>query len=627
MGAVYRAHDSYLGQDVSIKILRKTNSMEQQAIRFQREAKILCQLTHKNLATVLDFGTTTENNFFMVTKFIDAVTLKEHIKVEPEIPLADILIIAEQLASCLSYVHSKDIFHRDIKSTNILINKENGSIKTFLLDFGIAKPDQQKLLEENLTETGMVIGTPDYLSPEQALGQEVDQRSDIYSFGCVAFELVTGKLPFAGNSNLDVIYKHIEDKPPKISEVSTRKDIPEDLELLISNLLEKDPEKRISSMDSVLSELKQLTPIPSNQENIEQGQFTELKNKFEEKKKPKLKIALLVSSAFVAIFFAVNMISSFSKTDRTIDKQEELFMNNEGFQKTKEAATESIESTAEMMQIKKTKFHVLNYQTSVGRKKLTIVKVIPGDLDSSIDWNNLSGFKKDFLLDTKELSLSKNDLVKILSYPKLKALNFTQFKSDNNQCFSLISDTRNDLIFLVMNSLKDLKPETFSKLGSFSKLGKIEFERCNLTKGKVSALPELKSLETIKIESDPIFDDSAFSTMIKKVPKLANLAIVHCNFRGANLNELSSCKHLTILDFTRTRVSDKSINKLLEANIPLYSIDLTNTHITSKGFIALNKIKSLRQVIISDCEYLNDHEISAFSKTMNFKTKNVSILN
>ena len=190
----------------------------------------------------------------------------------------------------------------------------------------------------------------------------------------------------------------------------------------------------------------------------------------------------------------------------------------------------------------------------------------------------------------------------------------------------MICDKRKDLIFLIISSIRDLKPESFEKFDSFSNLGKLELERCNLNEKKVSALPVIKSLSSLKIEDDPIFDDAVFSSMISKFPNINKLDINHCNFTGKNLDQLSKTPHITMLDFTRTKLDDQGVNQLLKANVKLYSIDLTNTLISKNGFIALNKSKYLKKVTISDCQFLTDQQIRAFSKAVDFKTTKKGML-
>ena len=207
MATVYLAEDTFLHRDVAIKKIHPHLLERPEAIkRFNNEAKIIASLSHENIVTVYDYGET-DRERYLVMEYIDGHTLVEVIEyygILPNIVLINILI---QVLSGLKAAHSKGIYHRDVKPDNVMIDR-NGC--AHIMDFGIART----LQPTGLTDTGMLIGTPEYMSPEQAVGEPIDNRTDIYSLGVILFELATGRVPFKGDTAVSVALKHKTEAPP-----------------------------------------------------------------------------------------------------------------------------------------------------------------------------------------------------------------------------------------------------------------------------------------------------------------------------------------------------------------------------------------------------------------------------
>ena len=248
MATVYKAYQSSMDRNVAIKVLpRQLAESPEFAARFQQEARIIARLEHPHILPVFDFGESDGVTYF-VMRYLEAGTLKTKMEAGP-LSLSEIDRLFTQLAEALNYAHGHGIVHRDLKPANALID---GDGNLFLTDFGIAK-----LLESaspRLTQTDAILGTPAYISPEQAKAETVNQRSDIYSLGIILYEMVTGSVPFVADTPLAVILKHISDPlpPPSI----LKKDIPESIERVILKALAKEPDNRYATAAEFLSTWK-----------------------------------------------------------------------------------------------------------------------------------------------------------------------------------------------------------------------------------------------------------------------------------------------------------------------------------------------------------------------------------
>jgi serine/threonine protein kinase len=257
MGAVYLAYDNKLERKVAIKFLSDKLSKDANRLkRFFQEAKSASALNHPNIITVFEISEFSGKPF-IVTEFIDGKTLNQHLAQE-KLTLGGVLEIATQIVSALTSAHQAGIIHRDIKPDNVMIRRDH-IVK--VLDFGLAKLSQDfaeidpeaPTKAKKLTADGMILGTPNYMSPEQARGQKVDLRTDIFSFGVLLYEMISGKQPFEGVNALDVIGSILKEEPKPLREVVP--DISESLENIVSKSLRKDREQRYQSIRDLLIDL------------------------------------------------------------------------------------------------------------------------------------------------------------------------------------------------------------------------------------------------------------------------------------------------------------------------------------------------------------------------------------
>ena len=246
MSNVFRAYDRLLERSVAIKILHEQLGRDEDYVeRFRREARSVAQLSHPNIVTVIDRGEE-DGRQYIVFEYIEGENLKALVA-NGALPVDEALHYGLQVGQALDFAHKRGLVHRDVKPQNVLLN-EDGQAK--VTDFGIAR----SLDVQGVTQTGTVLGTSDYIAPEQARGDKVDQKTDIYSLGTVLYELLTGEVPYEGDNFVVVAMRHVNDPVPSV--LARRPDAPIRLDLAIQRAMAKDPADRFESMERFVEELE-----------------------------------------------------------------------------------------------------------------------------------------------------------------------------------------------------------------------------------------------------------------------------------------------------------------------------------------------------------------------------------
>ena len=248
MSSVYRAHDRLLARKVALKVLHEHYGSDEAYVeRFRREARAVASLSHPNIVAVIDRGEH-EGRQFIVFEYVEGENLKRLIEREGPMPVERALELAIQIARGLSFAHGEGLVHRDVKPQNVLLNGDGAAKVT---DFGIAR---SLAVQHGMTQTGTVLGTSDYIAPEQAQGRRVDEHSDIYSLGVVLYELLTTKVPFPGENFVAVAMRHINEPPPSVRE--ERPDVSLRLDAALQTAMAKEQGDRFPTMAAFCHELE-----------------------------------------------------------------------------------------------------------------------------------------------------------------------------------------------------------------------------------------------------------------------------------------------------------------------------------------------------------------------------------
>jgi serine/threonine protein kinase len=249
MGKVYRVEDKKIKEEVALKLINPEIASDKKTIeRFTNELKMARKIAHRNVCRMFDLGEE-KGMHYITMEYVRGEDLKSMIRMTGQLGLGTTINIAKQVCEGLTEAHRLGIIHRDLKPQNIMIDKEGNAR---IMDFGIARSLEAK----SITVAGVIIGTPEYMSPEQVEGKEVDCRSDIYSLGVILYEMVTGQLPFEGDTPLSIAMKHKSEAPPNPKWQNAQ--IPDRLSEVILRCMKKDREKRYKNSEELLSELSKI---------------------------------------------------------------------------------------------------------------------------------------------------------------------------------------------------------------------------------------------------------------------------------------------------------------------------------------------------------------------------------
>ncbi len=309
---VYKARDLVLKRFVAVKLLRAGTRTQEQLVRLQREARAICQLQHPNIIDAFDFIVGDDNIPVLAMEFVDGVSLDDLVRQNGPLELEQAIAVCQQICSALDYAHQHNILHRDLKPANVIVQKTE-PIEIKIIDFGIAKLSDE---DTSLTNAGVIVGTPSFISPEQANGETVDVRSDIYSLGCLMYKILTGRNPFRGATMMETLRAQIHEEAPRLEEGNDSREYSQELEQIIAKALKKDPGERFQTMSEFSNALNAIRPA-NNDSLFESAEpETPLSGFSGESKRSKLLVPMILLAVLAAVTVtSIQIANIFSNSD------------------------------------------------------------------------------------------------------------------------------------------------------------------------------------------------------------------------------------------------------------------------------------------------------------------------
>lgn len=507
IGVVLKARDTVLDKMVAIKMLRSRLSANQ-AVRFHTEARTLARLNHPNILTALDFQVTEDGNPFLVLDFLEGEDLDSFIEREGPLELEEARDIFYQILDGLDYAHRQGIVHRDIKPSNIMLLEDHaGELLVKIVDFGLSKlvlADQgDDYFDQKLTATGAMLGSPLYMSPEQARGQPAGPSSDIYSLGCVFYRVLTGSPPYFGDTAIETIKSRLEDSLPSLSELRPETEFDPGLEAVLSSMLERESQYRPATASQIKSRLSTVFDLLMDASDIDRSVVEKtIENAIEEKAEvePKRSIASLplYMVPVIILFIASVIVIGLSSTGKKSKATRSDSVN-------KAAGTESVMPNLEYdSENPLNDFDRVSFDTK--QTKLGFYDVI------------CHGKVQDSDLPLLFKSLNKGDRVSKLSLTDSKVTEAGLRKIALRPAFrSCVSMDLRDSV---------LHDNDLLALSSFPELNEVVLDHCeNLTDDGFKHLRDCRKVGTLKIQSLAL--SPAGYGYIAELPVLAHLDMRH----------------------------------------------------------------------------------------------------
>lgn len=384
MGRVYKVFDKKIKEEVALKLLKPEISGDEKTIeRFTNELKFSRKIVHKNVCRMYDLNEE-EGTYYIIMEYVPGEDLNGFIKRAAPLSIGKSISIAKQICKGLSEAHSAGVVHRDLKPGNIMIDKDGNAR---IMDFGIAR----SLRAEGITGEGLIIGTPQYMSPEQVEGKKADQRSDIYSLGIILYEMMTGRVPFEGDTPLSIALKHKTEIPKDPREINEQ--VPEELSHVILKCMEKDKEKRYQKVKGLLSELSDIEEgIPITDGVLPKKKPTTSREITVQFKLKKLLIPVFVVIAIVIVgiilfrFTALSKIFGTSSSPATPPETEEYFTAANNFWRDK-SYLKSIDQFKKILDIEPRNFEAQFSIASILKEQSKFDEAIP-EYEKAISLDN-----------------------------------------------------------------------------------------------------------------------------------------------------------------------------------------------------------------------------------------------
>lgn len=598
-GVVYLCKDKQLNKKVAVKQLHFTSDSDLHS--FQKEAIITSKLDHTHIVKVQDFGMTKSGIPYMVSEYVNGIALHKLLNAHKKFPPEKSIEIAIQICSGLAHAHEQGILHGDLCPENILLTKGNLSdIDAKLIDFGVARV--QDKTKNELAEASQVIGSSFYLAPDKVLGKEWTERSEVYSIGCILFELLTGSPPYKGVSPLNTIQLHANEEIPSLASVS-EENWSEELEKTIEKALSKDPDQRYSSIKELKNRLEyiydnslfvmetmhedELLPEPETKSTLNSSSRSD----------PYL-VSVIIFGVLVLVSGSIYLIGNDPLDNKSIEKQYDLIEKN----------TKGQDPNAPDVR-KKSKSYSITKRRLRGDQGL--VKALTGRYNFN---------------DKSLLQISKNENIKSyeLSTTEVNGSGFQNKSEDNISAIFLNSSKLDDkgletisklrsLKWLEINFCKNISSKGMKCLSNLRALKRISIEGIDLTDEDLQALHQLKRLRHLDLNHNSRITNQGISNLLKALPNLVALRISHTG-ATAKILEDKNFKRLRMLGLIGIDLSDKDLES---QNINgVVHLGIGSSKITNSGVKSLSRLKNMRSLNLQYSPLVSKDAISYLRKKL-----------
>lgn len=591
-GVVYLCRDRMLGgKKVAIKCLRAITA--DQLVSFQREAKATSLLTHPGVVAVLDFGSNENGAPYMVMEYVEGASLEQILREKGPFDFTEAVPIFIKIAEALGYAHSKDIYHRDLKSSNILLVKTDVSTPDVrIIDFGVASV-KQATQEPTIHQGRTIVGTPTYMSPDQAKNLPFDARSEIYALGCVMFEALTGRVPFIAQTALEVIAMHANEPAPALSDAHNSGRFPPKLEALVARCLEKDPADRFQSMrelvDALTSDFGAAQPVA-----------TVSSRKSRSSVKPwavAVAVAALGLAGFIGYQLKLQSDANQAEELKKAEREEESKRISEA-----EKELSSVFAIDPKTKTWQARGHVtdLHLQAIAKFKSAEVVHLHLGSADSHMGQENISkvGWAAVGKLHLKYLLVANcavtDECMRYIG--KIREIERLDL-SANPVTDKGISNLTNHEITCLILTRTNITDESTKSIATMPKLRDLIIADTTITDVGLANLKNTP-VRKISLSSLPITDEGM--KFLGAMPKLQEVYIDRTPIT------LQGLKHLARLDLESLDVNNvKSFNddcmKFVAKTWPnLRSLDINELYLNDEALASLRELQNLRRLDLSD---------------------------
>lgn len=633
MSVVYKARHPDLNKIYAVKMLHSHMVGPSAAGRFQQEARAASTINHRNVITIHDYGTSSDGQPYIVMDFLEGEDLSDRIRKRGPMPAEQAIELFIQICDGLACAHKKGIVHRDLKPSNVVLCDEtdDGNFVPKLVDFGIAKvvaestgnSDQASSSGPALTRTGEVLGSPPYMSPEQCKGLQLDARTDIYSFGCLMFEVLTGHTPFIGENFMEIVFKHMEDPAPALRAARPDREFPPRLEALVAKCLAKRRADRFQTMDEVQAELEQV--------------YVDLRNPGRGRGKKTTTIA--VATVGGALLMGVLVIAGLSLMKHTqpapppvpvaVTPAEpassfDMDLARAAVQSRKSGNLITLDSnsyTDDVMRVvaEYNDIEALDLKGSaitdkglafLSKSKSPIKHLNLDELNfvTSDGMRYLTGFPLEWLniqqTDVKDEGIRELGKIKTLTDLELARVDFGL---DGLKALATLPK----LDTLDVTLIPSMNEEWLKVLGQMHNLVTLDLEDNSVGDGLayLGGLQKLKDLSLCEARGNP-----GFLTKLPVLPKLRRLVIARTKLNEADLQSLRKQPSLAILEAGKIVIDGNHL--LGDAEVPallacknLKQLELRGTAVTASGVRRLKALPNLEKIELGGCRNISSREM------------------